>query len=229
MLLDFLESCLEQPCNMAIRDAEWYNEYNTQSKACPPHVAPSRVPRVVNGACPLSGSGAYRSTASCVQPCNESEDIPKALLSVKKFRASSKFHDLDVFELLTTIRTLPKVLCILILLGVRHAHPSASHDINSMNKSSISHVPPAINDFMRYLWDGSEKSMKSPTALKHACRYWCFYLSRSPSVMDESLRTFLSAFWQDKLLSWFEQQWRLGGIESCINILCTAQDIDFNE
>ncbi|KAG1727156.1 uncharacterized protein EDB91DRAFT_1061280, partial [Suillus paluster] len=75
----------------------------------------------------------------------------------------------------------------------------------------------------------SEQNLHSSSALEHACQYWSLYLSQAPMVMDGRLRTFLRNFWRGKLLSWFERQWYVGGLESCIAILDIAQTIDFIE
>jgi hypothetical protein len=158
-----------------------------------------------------------------------SEDISKAQSALQDFQAKSGFRDLHVFELLSTLQALPKMLIVVILLAIRHAHPSASHNIKPMNGSDDeSDMPPALKDFMRYVREGSERNSSSSPALKHACQYWGWYLSRDSKVLDERLRTFLRAFWRDKLLSWFERQWYLEGLESCIAILNVAQTIDFN-
>lgn len=204
ILVVFLKFCLAQPCNKTIYTATWYHEYAQ------------------------SGTG----TACCALPgvpsCNKSEDISKARLALKDFRANPEFRNLHVFEVLSTLQTLPNMLIIVILLAIRHAHPSASHNIKPMNGSNDeSDMPPALKDFMRYVREGSERNLSSSPALKHACQYWGWYLSRDSTVMDERLRTFLRAFWRDKLLSWFERQWYMEGLESCITILNVAQTIDF--
>ncbi|KAG2336983.1 hypothetical protein BDR05DRAFT_78216 [Suillus weaverae] len=205
ILMVFLKFCLAQPCNKTIYAATWYSEY-AQSGAGTPCCAPPTV-----------------------QPCNMSEDISKAQSALKEFRAKSEFRDPHVFELLSTLQTLPKMLIIVILLAIRHAHPSASHSINLIDGSDDeSDMLPALKHFIQYVREGSERTLSSSPALKHACQYWGWYLSRESTVMDERLRTFLRAFWQDKLLSWFERQWYLEGLESCITILNVAQTIDFN-
>jgi hypothetical protein len=206
ILMVFHKFCLAQPCNMTIYAATWYHEYaqrETGTVCC----APPSVP-----------------------PCNMSEDISKARLALKDFRAKPEFQSLHVFEVLSTLQALPKMLIVVILLAIRHAHPSASHNIKPMNVSGDeSDMPPVLKDFMRYVREGSERNLSSSPALNHACQYWGWYLSRDSTVMDERLRTFLRAFWRDKLLSWFERQWYLEGLESCIAILNVAQTIDFNE
>jgi hypothetical protein len=158
-----------------------------------------------------------------------SEDISKAQSALKDFQANPEFHDLHVFELLSTLQALPKMLIIVILLAIRHAHPSTSHNINSIDGSdNESDMPPALKHFIQYVQEESERHLSSSPALRHACKYWGWYLSRDSTVVDERLRTFLRAFWRDKLLSWFERQWYLEGLESCITILNVAQTIDFN-
>jgi hypothetical protein len=159
-----------------------------------------------------------------------SEDISKAQLALKDFQAKPEFRNLHVFELLSTLQALPKMLIIVILLAIRHAHPPGSHNINSIDGSDDeSDMPPALKHFIQHVREGSERNLSSSPALKHACQYWGWYLSRDSTVVDDHLRTFLRAFWRDKLLSWFERQWYLEGLESCITILNVAQTIDFNE
>ncbi|KAG0693118.1 hypothetical protein DFH29DRAFT_965612 [Suillus ampliporus] len=202
ILVVFLKFYLAQPCNKTVRATAWYREY----------IRP--------------GMGTPCSTPSSVQPCNMSEDISKARSALKNFRAESKFRDLHVFELLATLQDLPGMLIIVILLAIRHAHPSASH--NSIDGSDEElDMPPALKHFMQYVHEGSERNMSSSPALKHACQYWGWYLSRDSMVVDERLRIFLRAFWRDKLLSWFERQWYLEGLESCIAILNVVQTFDF--
>lgn len=204
ILMVFLKFCVAQPCNKTIYMATWYHEYAQLGTG--------------TTCCALPG----------VPPCNISEDISKARLALKDFRANPEFRDLHVFEVLSTLQTLPKMLIIVILLAIRHAHPSAFHNIKPINGfDDESDMPPALKDFMRYVREGSERNLSSSPALKHACQYWGWYLSRDSTVMDERLRTFLRAFWRDKLLSWFERQWYLEGLESCITILNVAQTIDF--
>lgn len=201
ILMVFLKFCLAQPCNKAIYTTTWYHEYVQ------------------------SGTGTTCCALPTVQPCNTSEDISKAQSALKNFQAKPEFCDLHVFELLSTLQALPKVLIIVILLAIRHAHPCASKSMDgSYNESDM---PLALKDFMQYVREGSERNLSSSPALKHACQYWGWYLSQDSTVMDERLRTFLRAFWRDKLLSWFERQWYLGGLESCITILNDVQTIDF--
>lgn len=204
ILMVFLRFCLGQSCNKTICAATWYHEYAR------------------------SGAGTACCAPLTVQPCDVSEDISKAQSALKDFRAKSEFRDLHVFELLSTLQALPKMLIIVVLLAIRHAHPSASGDINLMDGSDDeSDMPPALKHFLQYVREGSERNLSSSPALKHACQYWGWYLSRDSTVVDERLRTFLRAFWRDKLLSWFERQWYLEGLESCIAILNVAQTIDF--
>ncbi|KAG2038204.1 hypothetical protein BDR03DRAFT_955458 [Suillus americanus] len=206
ILMVFLEFCLAPPCNKAIYGAAWYREY-TQSGTGTPCCAPPSA-----------------------KLCNMSEDISKAQSALKEFQAKPEFRDLHVFEVLSTLQALPKMLIIVILLAIRHAHPSASHIVNSIDGSDDeSNMPPALKHFIRYVREGSERNLSSSPTLKHACQYWGWYLSQDSTVVDERLRTFLRAFWRDKLLSWFERQWYLKGLESCIAILDIAQTIDFNE
>lgn len=204
ILMIFLKFCLAQPCNKAIYAATWYHEYVQ------------------------SGTGTTCCAPPTVQPCNTSEDISKAQSALKDFQAKPEFRDLHVFELLSTLQALPKMLIIVILLAIRHAHPCASNNVKSMDGfNNESDMPLALKDFMQYVREGSERNLSSSPALKHACQYWGWYLSQDSTVMDERLRTFLRAFWQDKLPSWFERQWYLGGLESCITILNDVQTIDF--
>ncbi|KAG2146800.1 hypothetical protein DEU56DRAFT_909838 [Suillus clintonianus] len=127
ILMVFLKFCLAQPCNKTIYATTWYHEY-TQS-----------------------GTGPFCCAPPSVQPCNMSEDISKARSALKDFRAKSEFRDLHVFELLSTLQTLPGMLIIVILLAIRHTHPSSSHDINSIDGSDDkSHMPPALKHFMQY-------------------------------------------------------------------------------
>lgn len=204
ILMIFLKFCLAQPCNKAIYAATWYHEYVQ------------------------SGTGTTCCAPLTVQPCNTSEDISKAQSALKDFQAKPEFRDLHVFELLSTLQALPKMLIIVILLAIRHAHPCASNNVKSMDGfNNESDMPLALKDFMQYVREGSERNLSSSPALKHACQYWGWYLSQDSTVMDERLRTFLRAFWQDKLPSWFERQWYLGGLESCITILNDVQTIDF--
>ncbi|KAG0693124.1 hypothetical protein DFH29DRAFT_420384 [Suillus ampliporus] len=199
----FLKFYLAQPCSEAVRATAWCSEYTGIDTPC--------------------------SIPSSVQPCNMSDDISKARLALKDFEAKSEFRDSHVFELLATLRHLPEMLIIVILLAIRHgAHPPASH--NSIDGSDEkSDMPPALKRFMQYVQEESKRNVTSSPALKHACQYWGRYLSRDSIVLDERLRTFLRAFWRDKLLPWFERQWYLEGLESCITILNVAQTIDFNE
>jgi hypothetical protein len=193
---------VKQPCYEALLVTAWY-------------------PQV------LGPSGMCCSTASSGPPCNMSVDIPTALSALKKFQAKSEFHELQVFPLLAELQAQPEMLFVLILWAIRHAHPSASTNINSTNTSSTPHIPVELENFMQYVRKGSEQSLYSSTALKHACQNWSSYLSQAPMVTDGRLRTFFRAFWRDKLLSWFERQWYLEGLESCIAILHIAQTIDF--
>lgn len=204
ILMVFLEFCLAPPCNKAIYAAAWYREYAPSGTGTPCCVPPS------------------------VKHCNVYEDISKAQSALKEFQAKPEFRDLHVFELLSTLQALPKMLIIVILLAIRHAHPPASHIINSIDGSDDkSNMLPALKRFIQYVREESKRNLSSPPALKHACQYWSWYLSRESTVVDEQLRTFLRAFWRDKLLSWFERQWYLEGLESCIAILDVAQTIDF--
>ncbi|KAG1727990.1 hypothetical protein EDB19DRAFT_171101 [Suillus lakei] len=203
ILVVFLKFCLAQPCNKTILATTWYHEYTKSGIDTPCCALPS-------------------------EPCNMSEDISKAQSALKDFQAKSEFRDLHVFELLLTLQAQPAMLIIVILLAIRHAHPSASHNINSIDGSGDElDMPPALKHFIQYVREGSERNLSSSPALKHACQYWGWYLSRNSTVVDERLRTFLRAFWQDKLLLWFERQWYLEGLESCIAILNVAQTIDF--
>lgn len=201
ILMVFLKFCLAPPCNKAIHTATWYHEYVQ------------------------SGTGTTYCAPPTVRPCDVSEDISKAQLALKDFQAKSEFRDLHVFELLSTLQALPRMWITFILLAIRHAHPCASKSMDgSYNESDM---PLALKDFMQYVREGSERNLSSSPALKHACQYWGWYLSQDSTVMDERLRTFLRAFWRDKLLSWFERQWYLKGLESCITILNDVQTIDF--
>jgi hypothetical protein len=203
ILMVFLKFCLAQPCNKAIYAATWYREYV------------------------WSGTGTPCCAPPSVKPCNMSEDISKAQSALKDFQAKPEFCDLHVFELLSTLQALPKMLIIVILLAIRHAHPPGSHIINSIDRSDDeSDMPPALMHFIQYVRKGSERNLSSSPTLKHACQYWGLYLSRETGVVDEPLRTFLHVFWKDKLLSWFERQWYLEGLESCIDILNEVQSID---
>jgi len=172
-----------------------------------------------------SGPGTCCPTTSHVQCCSMSEDIPKARLALKNFQAKSEFHDLQVFELLRELQAQPEMLFIGILWAIRHAHPLASHE----NGSSTPYIPAELVAFMQCIRKGSEQSLYTSTALKHACRHWSSYLSKAPTVTDGPLRTLLRGFWKNKLLSWFERQWYLGGLESCIAILHVVQTIDFHD
>jgi hypothetical protein len=205
ILMVFLEFCLAQPCNKAICATTWYREYVWSETGTPCCALPS------------------------IKPCNMSEDIPKAQSALKDFQAKPEFRDLHVFELLSTLQALPEMLIVVILLAIRHAHPPAPHIINSIDGSDDeSNMPPPLEHFLQYVREGSKRNFSSSPALKHACQYWGLYLSRETTVVDESLRTFLRAFWRDKLLSWFERQWYLEGLESCIDILNDAQTVDFS-
>ncbi|KAG2130622.1 uncharacterized protein EDB93DRAFT_77612 [Suillus bovinus] len=195
-----------RPCSKTVYAATWYREYAH------------------------SGTGIACRALSIVQPCNMSEDVSKARSALRDFRTRSEFRDLHVFELLSTLQALPKTLIVVILLAIRHAHPSTSDNIDSTDGSdNESDMPPALKHFVQYVREGSERSLSSSPALRHACQYWGWYLSQDSTVVEERLRTFLRAFWRDKLLSWFERQWYLEGLESCIAMLTIAQTIDFND
>ncbi|KAG1901083.1 uncharacterized protein F5891DRAFT_1277807 [Suillus fuscotomentosus] len=201
-LMVFLKCCLAQPCSKTIYAATWYHEY-------------------------AQGTGTPCCAPPSVQPCNMSEDISKARSALEDFQAKPEFRDLHVFELLSTLQTLPEMLIIVILLAIRHAHP-ASHVIDLIDGSDNEPIMPlALKHFVQYVRERSERIFSSSPALKHACRHWGWYLSQNSMAMNEGLRTYLRAFWRDKLLSWFERQWYLEGLESCITILNLAQTIDF--
>lgn len=173
-----------------------------------------------------SGPGTCYPTPSHVQRCRMSEDIPKARSALENFQAKSEFHNLQVFELLRELQAQPEMLFNVILWAIRHAHPLASHETNSTNGSLTPHMPAELEAFVQCVRKGSEQSLYTSTALKHACKHWSSYLSEAPTVMDGRLR---KSFWKDKLLLWFERQWYLGGLESCIAILHVAQTIDFHD
>lgn len=205
ILTVFLKFCLALPCNKTVYATPWYRKYAQ------------------------SGTGPRCCAPPTVQPCNMSEDISEAYLALKKFRANPEFCDLDVFKLLSTLQAQPEVLIIVILLAIRHAHPSPSHNIGSIDGfDDESDMPPALKHFVQYVREGSKQDLNSSPALNHACKHWSSYLSQNSTVVDET-RTFLRRFWSQKLLLWFERQWYLEGLESCINILNIAQTIDFNE
>ncbi|KAG1798055.1 uncharacterized protein HD556DRAFT_1232676 [Suillus plorans] len=165
---------------------------------------------------------------------------PLAILHLRKLLGSSESDLLSVLASLSPIVSVPvddsrpvEVLHIESLREFLSQHPSSSCASQLLAQSSLRTMRSSflrqsgLKDELQQM--GSERNFSSSPALRHACQYWGWYLSQDSTAVDKRLRIFLRTFWQDKLLSWFERQWYLEGLESCIAILTVAQTIDFNE
>ncbi|KAG1765657.1 hypothetical protein EDD22DRAFT_968460 [Suillus occidentalis] len=83
----------------------------------------------------------------------------------------------------------------------------------------------AMNAFVNFANEATERSRSSSDALKYACQNWAIHLSGSPNPWDETLNHIFKIFWNRHLLSWLERQWCLKGLQSCFVVLHAVQTL----
>ncbi|KAG1740227.1 uncharacterized protein EDB91DRAFT_1336628 [Suillus paluster] len=108
---------------------------------------------------------------------------------------------------------------------------SSGYQDHSNSVLPESHFPPhmkiihAMGVFESFANEAQERSRSTSDALKYACQNWTVHLSRAPITWDESLDRIFKSFWNRYLLSWFERQWYLKGLRSCIIILSEGEKL----
>jgi environmental stress-induced protein Ves len=128
---------------------------------------------------------------------------------------------LPVFQLIQQFKSLPDFLMFPVFLALRHQNHSGSPLLppqgSRLPDLVIIHAMKAFVDFAK-----GEREQSTSDALKYACQNWAFHLSRAHPWNDELNRIF-KRFWDSRLLSWFERQWCLKGLLSCLLVLSEGQ------
>jgi hypothetical protein len=126
---------------------------------------------------------------------------------------------LPTFKVVQQLKSLPDFLMFPMFLALipQDHFTSASPEVPDRE---IIH---AMNLFIAFAKETQERSQSSSDALKYASQNWIVHLSRAPNPWDDTLIHIFRVFWKRHLLSWFERQWCLKGLRSCLDILSEGQ------
>jgi hypothetical protein len=145
------------------------------------------------------------------------EEFSITLEAINEQMIASEMPLLPVFQVIQQFMSLPDFLMFPVFLALRHQDHSSTALLLPQGSRppdlDIIHAMKAFVDFAN-----AERERLTSDALKYACQNWAFHLSRAHPGNDELNRIF-KLFWDSHLSSWFERQWCLKGLLSCLHIL----------
>jgi hypothetical protein len=139
-----------------------------------------------------------------------------------KFTIVPESSLLPVFQAIQQFKSLPDFLMFPAFLTSISQSPTSAlaqgPDIETI------HAMEAFVSFTNKAW---EQSQSVSDTLMYACQNWAMHLSRAPNPWNNTLnlKRIFSFFWDDHLLSWFERQWCLRGLQSCLIVLSEGQEL----
>ncbi|KIK41320.1 hypothetical protein CY34DRAFT_215607 [Suillus luteus UH-Slu-Lm8-n1] len=131
---------------------------------------------------------------------------------------------LPAFQAMQLFKSLPDLLMFSAFVAFR----PQDHSTTALLESQISpdrEIIQAMNAFVTFANEATERSRSSSDALKYACQNWAIHLSCTPNPWDETLNHVFKIFWSRHLLSWLERQWCLKGLQSCFVVLYAVQTL----
>ena len=146
------------------------------------------------------------------------EEFSSTFEAIRKYIPESQQ---PAFQIIWQLKSLPDYLMFPVFLALRSQDHSTS--------ASQSHLPPdmdIIRDmkaFVDLAQEAQERGRSTSDTLKYACQNWAFHLSRIPNPWGEEHTRLYTDFVDNHLLSWFERQWCLEGLSSCLAVLTEWQ------
>ncbi|KAG1728508.1 uncharacterized protein EDB91DRAFT_1253444 [Suillus paluster] len=152
------------------------------------------------------------------------DEFSSTLEAIGEYTIVPEWPSMPAFQALQQFKGLPDFLMFPAFLALRHQDhfTSTSPEGCSPPDLDVIHV---MGAFLSFADEARKRSQSSSDALKYACHNWAFHLSRAPNPWDDPLRHIFKSFRNRNLLSWFERQWCLKGLRSCLVILSEGQKL----
>jgi len=152
------------------------------------------------------------------------EDFSSTLEEISKYMIVPELSSLPTFQVIQQFRSLPDFLMFPAFLALRHQNYSTLPIQESHFPLDIE-VIHAMETFVSFAKLAQEQSQTVSGALNYACQNWAIHLLRASNPWDVKLNHVLNAFWNCHLLSWFERQWCLKSLHSCLIILSKVEEL----
>jgi hypothetical protein len=149
------------------------------------------------------------------------EEFSSTLEAISNYVIVPELALLPTFKVVQQFKSLPDFLMFPMFLALM----ARDHFTPASPEFPDREVIRAMNFFITFANEAQERSQSSSAALKYAYQNWAIHLSRAPNPRDGTLNHIFQVFWNHHLLSWFEQQWCLKGLRSCLDILSEGQKL----
>ncbi|KAG2744707.1 hypothetical protein P692DRAFT_20893217, partial [Suillus brevipes Sb2] len=152
------------------------------------------------------------------------EEFSSTVETISENEFCPESSSLPAFRAIQLFKSLPDLLMFSAFVAFRHQ----DHSTPALPESQIStdrEIIHAMNAFVTFANEATERSRSSSDALKYACQNWAIHLSGTPNPWDETLSHIFKIFWNRHLLSWLERQWCLKGLQSCFIVLYAVQSL----
>ncbi|KAG2041486.1 hypothetical protein BDR03DRAFT_979442 [Suillus americanus] len=112
-----------------------------------------------------------------------------------------------------------------VFLALRHQNHSTTFALTQGHLSPDIEVIPAMKVFSNFANKAHERSQSHSDVLNYACQNWAVHISLAPEPWDENLAHIFKSFWNRHLLNWFERQWCVKDLQSCLTVLSEGEKL----
>jgi hypothetical protein len=147
------------------------------------------------------------------------KEFSSTLDAISKYDIVPELALLPTFKVVQLLKSLPDFLMFPMFLALI----PQDHFTSASPEAPDREIIHTMNLFIAFAKEAQERSQSSSDALKYASQNWIVHLSRAPNPWDDTLIHIFRVFWKCHLLSWFERQWCLKGLRSCLDILSEGQ------
>jgi len=146
------------------------------------------------------------------------EEFLDTVEAINKFTIIPELSSLPAFQAIQQFKSLPDFLMFPAFLTLTPQSPTSP--LANLPDMEILRV---FNTFVSFTNEARERSRSSSDALTYACQNWAMHYLRAPTpwMLDHIFKV----FWDHHLLSWFERQWCLKGLQSCLDVLSEGQKL----
>jgi len=152
------------------------------------------------------------------------EDFSSTLEEISKYMVVPELSSLPTFQVIQQFRSLPDFLMFPAFLALRYQNYSTLPIQESHFPLDIE-VVHTMETFVSFAKLAQERSQTVSGALNYACQNWAIHLLRASNPWDVKLNHVFNTFWNYHLLPWFERQWCLKGLHSCLIVLSKVEEL----
>jgi hypothetical protein len=149
------------------------------------------------------------------------KEFSSTLDAISKYDIVPELALLPTFKVVQQLKSLPDFLMFPMFLALI----PQDHFLSASPEVPDREIIHAMNLFIAFANEAQERNQSSSDALTYASQNWVVHLSRAPNPWGDTLNHIFQVFWRCHLLTWFERQWCLKGLQSCLDILSEGQKL----